>query len=84
MRNDWKDEIHAKAFRDLKHAFTNAPLLAIPELFEPYRIIVDTCTTYGRGIGAILCQLHGEIHMIQIRRICLVTIGVLLCIGQSY
>ena len=60
MVADWRDEIHGKAFRDLKMAFTNAPLLAMPELFKPYRIFVDTCATHCRGIGAILCQWHGE------------------------
>ena len=35
-------------------------MLALPELFKVYRIFVDACTTNGRGIGAILCQWHGD------------------------
>ncbi len=49
VRADWKEEIHGKAFRDVKQAFTDAPLLALPKLFGTFRIFVDTCTTHGRG-----------------------------------
>ena len=60
VRADWRDEIHGVAFRKLKQAFTDAPLLALPVQFKTYRVFIDTCTTHGRGIGAILCQWYGS------------------------
>ena len=57
---DWRDDVHGHAFRTLKQRFTSAPLLAMPQIFKPWRIFVDTCTTHGRGIGAILCQWYGD------------------------
>ena len=60
VKTQWNDSTHGEAFRILKTRFMNAPLLAMPEVFKEFRIFVDTCTTHGRGIGAILTQWHGE------------------------
>ena len=58
--NDWKDAIHGEALRKLKHAFTTAPLLALPDMAQRFRLFVDTSTTDGRGVGGVLTQWYGE------------------------
>jgi len=57
---EWKDEIHGKAFRNLKQAFIRAPILQLPDFSKPFRIEVDGCTTHGRGIGAVLTQQNDQ------------------------
>ena len=41
------------AFDGVKHALCNAPVLALPDLNEPFQVICDAC---GVGLGAVLLQ----------------------------
>jgi hypothetical protein len=50
-------EAASTAFFALKTAVTIAPVLALPDLVEPFVVECDT-STYGLGAGAVL--LHGQ------------------------
>ena len=41
------------AFDGVKHALCNAPVLALPDLNEPFGVI---CDAFGVGLGALLLQ----------------------------
>jgi hypothetical protein len=51
---EWKEEQDV-AFAALKRTLTTAPVLAIPNLHQQFRLHVDTCKV-ERGIGAVLLQ----------------------------
>jgi hypothetical protein len=53
--SNWKDEIHGKAFREIKHLLTTQPVMQLPDPSKPFRIHVDS-TPCGYGCGAILLQ----------------------------
>ena len=42
-----------EAFEGVKRALTTAPVLALPDLNEPFEVICDAC---GVGLGAVLVQ----------------------------
>jgi hypothetical protein len=52
MRFIWTSECQ-EAFEKVKHALTNAPVLAPPELGKPFEVVSDAS---GVGLGAILLQ----------------------------
>jgi hypothetical protein len=55
MMSFWKDDIHGKAIRGIKHALTTQPVMMLPDPAGEFRIHVDSCTE-GYGCGAILLQ----------------------------
>jgi hypothetical protein len=55
MMSYWKDEIHGKAIRGIKHALTTQPVMMLPDPAGEFRIHVDSCTK-GYGCGAILLR----------------------------
>ena len=57
----WRDEFHGVAFRRLKDALTNAPVLQLPELSKPFRVEVDAATVSRRGEGAVLKQVRNDV-----------------------
>jgi hypothetical protein len=52
MRFIWTSECE-EAFEKVKHALTNAPVLAPPELGKPFKVVLDAS---GVGLGAVLLQ----------------------------
>jgi hypothetical protein len=52
MMSYWKDKVHGKAIRDIKHAFTIQPVMMLPDPAGEFRIHVDSCTE-GYGCGAM-------------------------------
>jgi hypothetical protein len=48
----WTEECQ-EAFENVKHALTNAPVLAPPELQKPFEMVLDAS---GVGLGAVLLQ----------------------------
>jgi hypothetical protein len=48
----WTEECQ-EAFEKVKHALTNAPVLAPPELGKPFKMVLDAS---GVGLGAVLLQ----------------------------
>jgi hypothetical protein len=48
----WSSECQ-EAFEKVKHAVTNAPVLAPPELGKPFEVVSDAA---GVGLGAVLLQ----------------------------
>jgi hypothetical protein len=52
MRWIWTSECQ-EAFEKVKHALTNAPVLAPPDLGKPFELVLDAS---GVGLGAILLQ----------------------------
>jgi hypothetical protein len=55
IRASWL-EPQQKAFEELKRALTTTPVLMIPNINRPFRVVCDACRV-GRGIGAVLQQL---------------------------
>jgi hypothetical protein len=53
MRFIWTSECQ-EAFKKVKHALTNAPVLAPPELGKPFEVVLDAS---GVGLGAVLLQV---------------------------
>ena len=53
---EWKDDMD-EAFAELKEMLCNAPILAYPNVREPF--ILD-CDASDEGIGAVLSQLGEE------------------------
>jgi hypothetical protein len=51
-RWEWTEECQ-EAFEKVKHALTNVPVLAPPELGMPFKMVLDAS---GVGLGAILLQ----------------------------
>jgi hypothetical protein len=51
-RWEWTAECQ-EAFEKVKHALTNAPVLAPPELGKPFEMVLDAS---GVGLGAVLLQ----------------------------
>jgi hypothetical protein len=51
-RWEWTAECQ-EAFEKVKHALTNAPVLAPPELGKPFEMVSDIS---GIGLGAVLLQ----------------------------
>ena len=53
-----------QAFVQLKHCLTSAPLLALPDWFQPFIVDTDASNT---GIGAVLSQTsaNGREHVIS-------------------
>jgi hypothetical protein len=51
-RWEWTEECR-EAFDKVKHALTNAPVLAPPELGKPFEMVSDA---FGVGLGAVLLQ----------------------------
>lgn len=51
---EWSTE-HQRAFEDLKHALTAAPILAHPQSELPY---ILHCDASKIGVGAVLCQIQ--------------------------
>ena len=51
----WSQECQ-RAFLQVKHAITSAPVLAMPDPNEPYEVV---CDASGYGLGAVLLQ-HGK------------------------
>jgi hypothetical protein len=49
---EWTEECQ-EAFEKVKHALTNAPVLAPPELGKPFEMVLDAS---GVGLGAVLSQ----------------------------
>jgi hypothetical protein len=49
---EWTDECQ-EAFEKVKHGLTNAPVLAPPELGEPFEMVLDAS---GIGLRAVLLQ----------------------------
>jgi hypothetical protein len=49
---EWTEECQ-EAFEKVKHALTNAPVLAPPELGKPFEMVLDAS---GVGLGAVLLQ----------------------------
>jgi hypothetical protein len=49
---EWAEECQ-EAFEKVKHALTNAPVLAPPELGKPFEMVLDAS---GVGLGAVLLQ----------------------------
>ena len=56
VKFDWSEK-HETAFQELKHAITNAPILANPDPNFPFTVITDSS---GFAIGAALCQDDGK------------------------
>eukprot|EP00877_Chromochloris_zofingiensis_P003160 jgi/Chrzof1/12845/Cz07g09130.t1 len=59
LRKDAKwvwDDPQKAAFAGVKHALTNAPVLRMPDLEQPFELVADAS---GFGIGAVLLQ-HGH------------------------
>ncbi|KAK3508503.1 hypothetical protein QTP70_031361, partial [Hemibagrus guttatus] len=52
----WTDQARA-AFQQLKDCFTSAPILRHPDPDLPFVVEVDASSS---GLGAVLCQRHGE------------------------
>jgi hypothetical protein len=52
MRFIWTSECQ-EAFEKVKHALTNAPVLAPPELGKPFEVVSDAS---GVGLGAVVLQ----------------------------
>lgn len=53
------DEAKEKAFRRLKAALTNPPVLRAPDFRKPFLV---QCDASNRGMGVILCQEDGDKH----------------------
>jgi hypothetical protein len=51
-RGEWTEECQ-EAFKKVKHALTNAPVLAPPKLGKPFKMVLDAS---GVGLGAVLLQ----------------------------
>jgi hypothetical protein len=51
-RWEWTEECQ-EAFEKVKHALTNAPVLAPPELGKPFEMVLDAS---GVGLGDVLLQ----------------------------
>ncbi len=49
---NWTDECQ-KAFEDVKHALSNAPVLALPDYSKPFEVVADAS---GFAVGAVLLQ----------------------------
>ena len=49
---EWNADCNT-AFDGIKHALCNAPVLALPDLNEPFEVICDAC---GVGLGAVLLR----------------------------
>ena len=62
IKFDWHQE-HEQAFRTIKYALTNAPVLALPDTTRPF---IVKCDASGVGTGAVLTQLDdsGMEHLI--------------------
>jgi len=52
----WTDK-QEKAFKQLKEAVCNAPVLIVPDPGKPYTVVTDAS---GFAVGAALCQDHGN------------------------
>jgi hypothetical protein len=49
-----------RAFATLKDILTKTPVLGLPDVCKPFRVVTDACRT-GRGLGAILQQVDEEL-----------------------
>ena len=52
----WTDQ-QIQCFHTLKDHLTSAPILAHPDWTAPFELHTDAC---GHGLGAVLCQHHGD------------------------
>ena len=66
IASEWKEDIHGKAFQEIKDRLCDNPVLAAPRLDQPFEVATDWCRN-GRGIGAVLQQkgADGEVHPIE-------------------
>jgi hypothetical protein len=63
-RWEWTSECQ-EAFEKVKHALTNAPVLAPPELEKPFELVSDAS---GVGLGAVLLQ-DGRLMAFESRKL---------------
>lgn len=54
----WGDE-QQKAFKELKHRITTAPVLCLPDHNKPWVVYADAS---GYAVGGVLCQEHDGYH----------------------
>ena len=55
----WEDKVHGEAFRALKQALCQEPILLIFDEQKPIVVVIDACRV-GRGLGAVLMQNNDD------------------------
>ena len=66
ITSEWREDIHGKAFQEIKDRLCDGPVLAAPRMDKPFEVATDWCRN-GRGVGAVLQQqgYDGEVHPIE-------------------